>query len=93
MSENVDEHTQAPPKAGNDMFVLVGWTSTGLGDRLVLRMQGVNTPPPHKQEDVKVTEFYLSRNQAAQLGQYLFEATGQTAPRKRSRFSRWLEGG
>ena len=79
-------------REGNPFAVLVGWTSTNLGDRMVIRLQGVRTSPPHGPDDIETQEFYLSKDQAAQLGQYLFDSSGQIAPRKRSRFSRWLEG-
>jgi biofilm regulator BssS len=73
---------------------LVGWTSQNLGGRLVLRLQSVTKPAPHSQDDVHSFYFVMDENQAVQLGNYLFELTGQTAPRKRKRswFDRLLDG-
>ena len=73
---------------------LVGWTSEDLGERLVLRMQSVAKPPPHSAEDVRSFHFLMDKQQAVQLGNYLFRVTGETAPQKpkRSWFVR-LTGG
>jgi len=69
--------------------VLVGWTHQDMGKRLVLRMQSVNKPPPHSAEDVHTFNYIMDKNQAVQLGNYLFKLTGQTAPRKKKRS--WLD--
>ena len=69
--------------------VLVGWTSQDLGRRMVLKLQTVTTPPPHKDEDVHTFTFVVDKNVAVQLGNYLFQATGQTSPRKAKRS--WLD--
>lgn len=76
---------------GNDdnFAVLVGWTSQDLGKRLVLRLQSVTTPPPHSEEDVHTFQLLMDKNQAVLLGNYLFELSGQTPPRKRKRS--WLD--
>lgn len=63
---------------------LVGWKSDDLHDKLVLRMQIVHKPPPHTREDVQHSVLVLDKNQAVQLGTYLFQVTGQTMPRPRS---------
>ena len=68
---------------------LVGWKAQDLHDRVVLRMQFVRTPPPHSRDDVHDAVFVLEKNQAVQLGNYLFEVSGQTRPARRgSWFSR-----
>jgi len=69
--------------------VLVGWTTQDLGARMILRLQTVTKPPPHTPEDVNSTVFLLSKNQAVQLGNNLFQASGQTAPAKKKRS--WLD--
>lgn len=63
--------------------VLVGWKSQPVGDGFVLTMQRVTTPPPHRSEDVKVTNFLLTRTQAAQLAHHLSEMVGQSPPKHR----------
>ncbi len=68
-----------------DHGALVGWVSTSFGDRLSLRLQSVNSPPPHKPEDVHSQIYLMDRNQAAQLANYLFEISGQSKPSKRGR--------
>ncbi|RPF71012.1 hypothetical protein [Aurantiacibacter spongiae] len=67
-----------------DYSVLVGWTTTVVdADRLTLRMQSVTTPPPHSREDVRSHVYVLDRNQAVQLGNFLFELVDQTKPQGR----------
>ncbi len=56
-----------------------------MGERLVLQLQSVTTPPPHRAGDVTSHYFVITQNQAVQLGNYLFQMTGQTAPRKHKR--------
>ncbi len=92
MTKAKEAEPTEPDRDGNPFAVLIGWTSTNLGGRMVLRLQGVNKAPPYSREDIEVREFYLSKDQAAQLGQYLFAASGQTAPHKRGKLSRWLDG-
>ena len=69
----------------NSYGALVGWTSQDLGERVVLRVQSVTTPAPHSDDDVHSSYFMMDKNQAVQLGNYLFELAGQHAPRKRRR--------
>ncbi|TIX49790.1 hypothetical protein [Alteraurantiacibacter aquimixticola] len=60
---------------------LVGWHVEDLGQRMVLTVETVSKPPPHHREDVHKHRFVLDRNQSVQLGNYLFEMSGQ-APRR-----------
>ena len=70
---------------------LVGWKSDDLHDRLILRMQIVHTPPPHTREDVQHSVLVMDKNQAVQLGHYLFQVTGQSLPKpRRSWLSRFF---
>lgn len=62
---------------------LVGWKAEDLHDRIVLRMQFVHKPPPHSRDDVHHSVLVIDKNQAVQLGNYLFEITGQTKPASR----------
>jgi hypothetical protein len=59
---------------------LVGWTAERHGNRVVLKVQTVNTPPPHHSHDVQETFLMLDENQAVQLGNMLFQITGNTSP-------------
>ena len=73
---------------------LVGWHIVPSGERMVLNIQSVTTPPPHSREDVQIHRFIINRNQAVQLGNYLFEMSGQTPPRRhRKRLLDRLIGG
>lgn len=67
---------------------LVGWTTQGSGDRLTLRLQSVKTPPPHTDEDVHSFYVVMDRQQAVQLGNFLFDMAGQSLPEKPRR--NWL---
>lgn len=64
---------------------LVGWTSAMTGDRLTLTLQSVDTPPPHKRGDVHKHVYFMTRQQAVLLGNYLFEMAGETKPDFKSR--------
>ena len=68
-----------------DFGALVGWTTTRTGDRVTLRMQSVDRPPPHKSGDVHSHFYVLDENQAVQLGNTLFEITDQTKPDRKGR--------
>ena len=68
-----------------DHGALVGWKGQNLGERIVLTMQSVTTPPPHERGDVNDFLFMLDRQQAVQLGYFLFKITGETPPPKRKR--------
>lgn len=62
---------------------LVGWKSDDLYDRIILRLETVTTPPPHRREDITKSVIIVDKNQAVQLGNYLFEISGQTKPPRR----------
>jgi|GEM_PF-437058 len=81
MSDEKRATSQADPAPA----ALVGWNTMELGERLVLHLQTVTTPPPHNKDDVTSHYYVISRNQAVQLGNYLFKVTGQTPPRKHKR--------
>ncbi|KHK89391.1 hypothetical protein [Novosphingobium malaysiense] len=60
--------------------VLVGWTSQDLGSRLALKLETVRKTPPYDPEDLHTQFVFMDKNQAVQLGNYLFQVTGQTSP-------------
>lgn len=66
-----------------DHGALVGWTAQNLGERVALNMQSVTKPPPHTKDDVHDFHFLLDRQQAIQLGYFLFKVTGETPPPSR----------
>jgi hypothetical protein len=69
--------------------VLVGWTTQSLGARMILRLETVTKPPPHTAEDVTAHVFLMNKTQAIQLGNNLFQTTGESAPPRRKK--RWLD--
>ena len=71
-----------------DFGALVGWMSATTGDRLTLTLQSVDSPPPHKRDDVHKQVYFMTRQQAVLLGNYLFEMAGETKPDFKSRS--WL---
>ena len=85
MSE-ADAARSLPGRPGADRIesygALVGWKSDDLNDRLILRLQIVRKPPPHKREDVQQSVLVMDKNQALQLGHYLYQVTGQSKPRR-----------
>ena len=68
-----------------DYGALVGWTTRVQGDRLVLRMQSVDKAPPHRRGDVHSHLYVMDRQQALQLGNYLFEIAEAHKPTRRGR--------
>lgn len=74
----------------NRYGVLVGWSTQDLGSRLILRVQTVNKPPPHRADDISSHFYLMTKNQAVQLGNNLFQASGQTSPGTKKKRS-WLD--
>lgn len=60
---------------------LVGWSHQDLGDKLMLRIESVRSPAANEERDVDIFRLLLTKQQAGVLGTYLFELSGQTAPR------------
>jgi len=68
----------------DDRGALVGWKALPFRDRVILQMESVSAKRSGEDGDVRTFTYVLDRNQAVQLGNYLFKVTGQTAPlRKR----------
>jgi hypothetical protein len=84
MAGEDDDKAPESPNFEDNFFVLAGWTASNLGERMVLKLQGVQAGKPDAPNTVKQTEFYLNRTQAAQLGQFLFKASGQAPPKPRT---------
>ena len=81
-------------EARNDHGALVGWTGQSVGERITLTVESVTKAPPHGHGDVDRLFLLLDRQQAVQLGYFLFQLTGETPPpaRKRSVLDRLLGG-
>lgn len=59
---------------------LVGWMTETTGNRVILKIQSVDRPPPHTEGDVSTFILMMDKNQAVQLGNTLFEMTDQSSP-------------
>ncbi|WAT17583.1 hypothetical protein OZN62_11735 [Aurantiacibacter sp. MUD11] len=66
-----------------DYGALVGWSTEKIGDRMTLRMQSVCKPGPHRRGDVHSQFYFMDKQQALQLGNYLFEIAGESKPQRR----------
>ncbi len=69
---------------------LVGWTHHDAGDRIMLRLESVQTSEAAKNHDLDLFRFLMTKQQAAILGNYLVRHSGQTPvfPKKRGWFRR-----
>ncbi|QKG71388.1 hypothetical protein [Erythrobacter mangrovi] len=63
-----------------DFGVLLGWESHPAGERIMLIMQSSRKTPKTKNE-VRDFRYYMTKEQAVLLGNYLFRLAGATAPR------------
>jgi hypothetical protein len=64
---------------------LVGWSHQDFGDKLLLRVETVNSSEAAHDHTPDVLRVLLTRQQAGVLGTYLFELSGQTQPRRGDR--------
>ena len=65
---------------------LVGWSHQDLGgDRVLLRIETVNTPDAAHDRTPDVLRVLLTKQQAGVLATYLFDLADQRAPRRRDR--------
>ena len=69
---------------------LVGWDHHDAGDRILLRIESVQSSEAAKTHDPDLFRFLMTKQQAAILGQYLVRISGQplVAPKKRGWFRR-----
>ncbi len=69
---------------------LVGWDHHDAGDRIMLRIESVQSSEAAKQHDPDLFRFLMTKQQAAILGHYLVQISGQPpiVPKKRGWFRR-----
>ena len=69
---------------------LVGWTHHEAGDRILLRIESVRSAKAAERHDPDLFRFLMTKQQAAVLGNYLVQLSGQTpaGPDDRSWFRR-----
>jgi hypothetical protein len=58
---------------------LVGWTHHCAGDNLMLRVESVRSKAAADRNDPDIFRFLMTKQQAAVLGNYLIQLSGQTA--------------
>ena len=80
-------------RAEDDFGVLLGWESSPAGERIMLLLQSARKTPL-SDEDVRDFRYFLTREQAVLLGNYLYTLAGESAPRRKKRgFIEKLIGG
>jgi hypothetical protein len=57
---------------------LVGWTHHEAGDRILLRVESVRSTEAAEKHDPDLFRFLMTKQQAAVLGNYLVQLSGQT---------------
>ena len=69
---------------------LVGWGHHDAGDRIMLRLESVQSSEAAKKHDPDLFRFVMTKQQAAILGNYLVRISGQppVAPQTRGWFRR-----
>lgn len=65
-----------------DFGILLGWKAEPAGTRIALKLQSTRKVI-EKSEDVREFRYFLSKEQAVQLGNYLYTLAGETAPVRR----------
>lgn len=76
----------------DDFGILLGWKADPAGERIALMLQSTRKVVEAR-GDVREFRYFLSKEQAVQLGNYLFGLAGETPPyRKRTSFIERLLG-
>lgn len=71
---------------------LVGWTHHDAGGRILLRLESVRSTAAADRHEPDLFRVLMTKQQAAVLGNYLMQISGQSAhdPRDRSWFRRFF---
>ena len=75
---------QGNDSADENFGMLLGWDASPAGERIALRMQSTRKIV-ESQGDVREFRYFLSKEQAVQLGNYLYTIAGETAPTRKKR--------
>ena len=70
--------------ADENFGMLLGWDAAPAGDRIALKMQSTRKIV-ESEGDVREFRYFLSKEQAVQLGNYLYTLAGETAPTRKKR--------
>ncbi|SFP07059.1 hypothetical protein [Qipengyuania nanhaisediminis] len=76
--------TQGKDSSDENFGILLGWNSSPAGERIALKMQSTRKIV-ESEEDVREYRYFLSKEQAVQLGNYLYTLAGETAPIRKKR--------
>lgn len=71
--------------------MLLGWRADPASEKIALLMQSANKVVG-SEDDVREFRYFLSKQQAVQLGNFLYGVAGETPPalRKRGLLGKWL---
>ena len=64
---------------------LVGWSHHEAGDRIMLRLESVQSKEAADKHEPDLHRFYMTKQQAAVLANYLMRVSGQSPPDRASR--------
>lgn len=67
-----------------DFGVLLGWFASPAGNQTILTMQSAQKKPGGP-EDVRSFRYFITKEQAVLLGNYLYTLAGETAPKRKRR--------
>lgn len=76
-------------RGGEDFGALVGWSHQDLGDRLMVRLQSSRTPVQGPEAPLDEFRYFMTKNQAVVLANYLYGLSGRLPSAKRRRW-RWF---
>lgn len=82
MSNPEHPHANHQSDGDRDFGALLGWTADKLGDRVVLRLQSSRHTLAPGEEPREFT-YFLKREQAVLLGNFLYNLAGETPPSSR----------
>ncbi|UOR15115.1 hypothetical protein [Qipengyuania aquimaris] len=72
--------------------MLLGWKADPAGEKIALLMQSTSKVVDSS-EDVREYRYFMTKQQAVQLGNYLYELAGETAPKRKRGWMERLFGG
>ena len=72
--------------------MLLGWKADPAGEKIALLLQSASKRVD-SDRDVREYRYFLSKQQAVQLGNYLFDLASETAPRRKRGWIERLTGG
>ena len=80
---------EANGSSAEDFGALVGWSHQDLGDRLMVRLQSARSPVQGRDTPLDEFRYFMTKNQAVVLANYLYTLSGRLPQAKRRRW-RWF---